>query len=637
MEKLDGNTHNVIKENIEKLKSLFPETVSEDQIDFDKLKLLLGDVIRTENERYEFTWNGKNQAIQLAQKQTTGTLRPCLEESLNWQHTNNLYIEGDNLEVLRVLQNSYRNKVDIFYIDPPYNTGKDFIYKDNFQDNIKNYKEKTNEALKSNAETSGRFHTDWLNMIYPRLKIAKNLLKEDGVMFISIDDDEVYNLKKVCDEIFGEENFLANLVWEKKKKGSFLSKSITNIKEYALVYSKNIDRFEGLIGEIKTSIETYPCINASNKREIRRIPKGISSKYKELDYTLKKGSIISASTMNLVLHSDLVIRDGELAEELVIEGNWRYSQEAMEEYAHNQELYLTQDLYLRRIVSEPRYKTLKDLLPRVGLKAESSYKELNIENLFDTGWGSNEDADEELRKLMNLQGIMDYPKPVKYILKLVASTRKKDALVADFFSGSATTAHAVMQLNAEDNGKRKFLMVQLPERLDEHSIAAKAGYHTISEIGKERIRRAADKIHSEYPNARNMDLGFKVFKLDETNLKIWDETSIDLERDLFDLVDPVKEGRSSIDVAYEILLKYGIDLHVHLTEIEVANKTAISIADGSLVICLEKDLTLEEIEELAKLQPSRIVFYDEGFKDDTVRTNAEQILRRYGVEDIRVI
>jgi adenine-specific DNA-methyltransferase len=327
-------------------------------------------------------------------------------------------------------------------IDPPYNTGNDFIYKDNFSMDKDEYEEELglydedDNRLFKNTQTNGRFHSDWCSMIYSRLKLSQNLLSEDGVIFISIDDNEVDNLRKICDDIFGENNFITNLVWEKKKKGSFLSKSITNVKEYVLVYCKSMNDFKGLIGEINSDVETYPCINAVNKRELRIIPSGITSKYKEKDYFLPKGTEISDTTMSIVLHSDLVIKNGILNQELILEGNWRYSQDAITEYARKREIYITRDLYLRRIVSDVRFKTLKDILPRLGEDNGSAYNEkIDINDLFKTGWGSNEDADEELRLLLGVQKIIDYPKPVRLIYKLIASYRQKNITVLDFFLG----------------------------------------------------------------------------------------------------------------------------------------------------------------------------------------------------------
>ena len=378
----------------------------------------------------------------------------------------NFLIEGDNLASLQLLEKTHKGKIDLIYIDPPYNTkNKDFVYDDIFVDGTDTFR-----------------HSKWVSFMLPRLKAAKVLLKQDGVLFISIDDNEQATLKLLCDEIFGEQNFISQLVWEKKKKGSFLSNSITNIKEYVLVYAKEITFFNGLVGQVNNNTETYPCINATNKREIRRIPKGIKSNYKELNYFLPTGTEISDTTMSIVLHSDLKIETGYLAEELIIEGNWRYSQEAMYKYALNGELYITRDLYLRRIVSQARYKMMKDLLPRVGDNTELAYNSPVDENdLFASGWGSNEDADEELRLIMENQKAFDYPKPTRLLTKLIASTRNKQALCLDFFAGSGTTGHAIMKLNAEDGGTRSFILCTNNEN------------NICREVTYERIKRVIDK------------------------------------------------------------------------------------------------------------------------------------------------
>lgn len=378
----------------------------------------------------------------------------------------NFLIEGDNLASLKLLEKTHKGKIDLIYIDPPYNTkNKDFIYDDSFVDGVDAFR-----------------HSKWVSFIIPRLKIAKLLLKSNGVVFISIDDNEQATLKLLCDEIFGEQNFVSQLVWEKKKKGSFLSNSITNIKEYVLVYAKKITEFNGLIGQVNTNTETYPCINAVNKREIRRIPKGIKSNYKESNYFLPAGTEISNTTMSIFLHSDLKIENGYLANELVIEGNWRYSQEAMYEYALNGEIYITRDLYLRRIVSQARYKMMKDLLPRVGDDTTSTYNSpIDEDDLFASGWGSNEDADEELRLIMGKQKSFDYPKPTRLLEKLFAATRNKNAICLDFFAGSGSTGHAVMKLNAEDGGNRKFILCTNNEN------------NICHDVTYERIKRVIDK------------------------------------------------------------------------------------------------------------------------------------------------
>ncbi len=355
----------------------------------------------------------------------------------------NLLIEGDNLAALKVLSENYARQVDVIYIDPPYNTkNKDFVYDDTYVD------------------VGDRFrHSKWVSFMRKRLELAAELLADGGVIFISIDDNEQATLRFLCDELFGEENFVSQLVWEKKRKGSFLSNSITNIKEYILVYTNNLKRFPGLVGQVTRKRETYPCINAVNKRGLRTIPAGVPSNYKDADYFLPEGAIISDKTMNMVLLSDLIISGGILAQDVVIEGNWRYAQEALDEYASQGSLYLTRDLYLRRIVEQPRFKMLKDLLSREGEDPERTYKtEIDPEDLFTCGWGTNEDADEELRQILGGQKKFNYPKPVRLLEKLIASVRRSDALCLDFFAGSGTLGHAVMKLNRLDGGNRRFIL-----------------------------------------------------------------------------------------------------------------------------------------------------------------------------------
>ena len=566
---------------------------------------------------------------------------------MDFDTTENLYIEGDNLDVLKLLQETYLGKIKMIYIDPPYNTGNDFVYNDDFAEDANTYLANSGQfdaegnRLVQNTESNGRFHTDWLNMIYTRLKLAKDLLTDDGVIFISIDDNEQENLKKCCDEIYGAQNFIAQLTWEKKKKGSFLSNSITNIKEYILVYCKALAKFEGLVGEINCEAETYPCINASNKRELRIIPAGIESKYKEKNFILPKGSEISDTTMSIVLHSDLVIRDGILADELVIEGNWRYSQPAMKEYAEKKELYLTRDLYLRRIVTDARYKTLKDILPRIGDDQAITYnQEVDLNDLFASGWGSNEDADEELRLLFGVQKIMDYPKPVRLLQKVFASYRNtNDSLFLDFFSGSATAAHAVMKLNAADGGHRKYIMVQLPEETEAKSPARKAGYKNICEIGKERIRRAGRKIKDESPlTTQNLDTGFRVLKLDSSNMKDVYYAPADYEISMFDtLADNIKEDRTPEDLLFQVMLDLGVLLSSKIEETTIAGKKVFNVADGFLMACFDENVSDETITAVAKQKPYYFVMRDSSLASDSVATNFDQIFATYSPDTVRKV
>lgn len=655
MHRLKMQTENKADTNYRKLAEMFPNAVTETidengnvvrAIDKDVLMQEIScKVVEGNEERYQFTWPDKKKSILLANTPINKTLRPCREESVDFDNTENLYIEGDNLEVLKLLQETYLGKIKMIYIDPPYNTGNDFVYDDNFIQQTQEYRNNSGQfddesnRLVKNLDTNGRFHTDWLNMMCPRLKIAKDILSDDGVIFISIDDCEVENLKEICVEVFGKNNFVSQLVWEKKKKGSFLSKTITNVKEYILVFAKNILMFEGLIGEINNDVETYPCINASNKRELRVIPKGIESKYKEKDYFLPSGTEISDTTMSIVLHSDLVIENGILKKQLVVEGNWRYSQEAMYDYAQKKELYLTRDLYFRRIVKDVRYKALKDLLSRVGEESDVTHKgKIDFNNLHASGWGSNEDADEELRLLLGIQKLMDYPKPIRLIEKILASYRNTtNAIFLDFFSGSSTTAHAVMQLNAEDGGHRKFIMVQLPETTDEKSEAYTAGYKNICEIGKERIRRAARKIAEEHPDAK-FDGGFRVLKCDSSNMKDVYYNPDQYEPSLFSkLEDNIKEDRTPEDLLFQVMLDLGVLLSGKIEETTIAGKKVFNVEDNYLIACFDEDITEETITAIAKQKPYYFVMRDGSMANDSLATNFEQIFAAYSPDTVRKI
>ena len=496
----------ILKQNIEKLAELFPSCVSEGKVNFDAFKQLFSDKIIDGDEAYNFTWVGKKAAVVEAHTPIRKTLRPCVEESVNWDTTENLYIEGDNLEVLKLLQESYLGKVKMIYIDPPYNTGNDFIYRDKFSATEEEYDEdngvynENEDRLFKNTDSNGRFHSDWCSMIYSRLLLARNLLADDGVIFISIDDNEQSNLKSICDEVFGDRNFVTQLVWEKKKKGAFLSKNYINMKEYLIVYAKNNINFSGLVGEINESKETYPCIKTTNPRGIRIIRKGTPSKFKDKDYKISKNTRISAGNMELIYLDELIVKDGILQNDVRIDSNWIYGQDKLDLFYEENSLYITQDNYIRRNVTETRIKMLKDLLLRVGTDGKSEGKYKYDKNLNNGGWGTNEDANDELHNIFYKQYIFDFSKPSRLISKLIQTIYKENFIVLDFFSGSATTAHAVMQLNAEDSGNRKFIMVQIPEETDPKSEAFKAGYKNICEIGKERIRRAGKKIKEKEQN-----------------------------------------------------------------------------------------------------------------------------------------
>ncbi|WP_339062557.1 site-specific DNA-methyltransferase [Fusobacterium animalis] len=582
---------------IKVLKENFPSCFKEDgSFDIERFKEYLNDKMTITYEGYELKFLGKNYSRLLAAIETTTVIVPDEEHNNKSENkdSQNIYISGDNLDGLKQLLKSYAHQIKCIYIDPPYNTGSDgFVYNDNFSFTS----EELAIKLSINEEEASRIidltkrgsasHSAWLMFMYPRLLLARDLLTDDGVIFISIDDNECHNLKLLCDDVFGEENFIAEFIWEKKKKGSYLANTITNIKESIIIYSRKKNLFSGLIGEINTNEETYPCINASNGRDVRHIPAGIQSKFREKNYVMKAGEVISDTTMSLILKSDLIIENGILIQDVDIEGNWRYGQDAMTEYAQNGELYITQDLYLRRIVKKPRYKGLKDLLLRVGEENESGYKYLFDENnLQSSGWGSNEDADEEQRLLFGEQGLMTYPKPVLLLMKLITSIRDDNMIICDFFSGSGTTAEAVMRLNSIGKN-HKFIMIQLSENLDENFLKTTGENkkklkklidyleknhhsHTLDQLGIERIIRAAKKIKKENPNIK-ADLGFNHYTLQEPKQITLDklENFIPEEQGIFLSNDILTDfGIQTILTTWLIYDGYGFNADVKIIDFE---------------------------------------------------------------------
>ena len=675
MHSLDG-----VQRNIDLIGKLFPNAITEVKrngkvehaIDFDVLRQELSDsIVEGREERYQFTWPDKKKAMLAANAPITATLRPVVADSVGKDGTpggfdsENLYIEGDNLEVLKLLQETYLGKVKMIYIDPPYNTGNDFVYNDEFgmrneewNEVSGNYDEDGNQItgkLEKNTESNGRFHTDWLNMIYPRLKIAKDLLTDDGVIFISIDDNEQENLKKCCDEVFGAQNFIAQLVWEKKKKGAFLSKNYINMKEYIIVYAKNNATFAGLIGEVTSEEETYPCIKTTNARGVRVIKKGIPSKYKEKNYTIAANTRISSGNMELIYLDDVVIQDGILKNDVRVDSNWIYGQDALNKYAKKGLLYITQDNYIRRVVNDDRTKMLKDLLTRVGSDGRSLATFEYDKDMNNGGWGTNEDANDELHKLLGQQYLFDFSKPSRLIAKLVQSVTAEKDIILDFFSGSATTAHAVMQLNAEDGGNRKFIMVQLPEETDKKSEAYKAGYKNICEIGKERIRRAGQKIRNEQLGIKNegdnsslqtpnssLDTGFRVLKCDSSNMKDVYYNPAEYEPSLFSsLEDNIKEDRTPEDLLFQVMLDLGIllssKIQVRSEKVGMRNYSYFDVEDGYLIACFDKNIDEEVITAIAKQKPYYFVMRDSSMANDSVATNFEQIFAAYSPDTVRKV
>lgn len=630
MENLKGKSMDLTEDNLNKLKELFPEVFEEGKIDFDKLRLLLGDNVEDKEERYEFTWHGKNNAIRIAQTPSTGTLRPDKESSKNWDDTENLYIEGDNLEVLKLLQKSYFGKVKMIYIDPPYNTGNDFVYKDNFKDNIDNYKKITNQTTRANPETNGRYHTDWINMMYPRLKLARNLLTDDGAIFISISNEEYANLKKICDEIFGENNYIETFLWTKTSTPPSLSNKSRKTVEYIICYEKfiNSNKYKGELLENGDA----PLLNSGNKSIILKFPSN-TIKFKIKDGLYKKGKYDKVELLN-----DIDVEQGENRQEVTIKGEFKWTQDTLNEELKKGTYFLVKSekfsIRFQRLFNEDMYKTPTNFI---------NEKNMNIDLNSKNNIGTNETANKELIDI-NMNKIFDYAKPtslIKYISKFIVD---KSDIILDFFSGSATTAHSVIQLNLENKSKNKFIMVQLPELTDEKSEAYKAGYKNICEIGKERIRRAGDKIVSENKDKEgieNLDIGFKVFKLDSSNLKSWDSSMDNLEQNLLDMESNLKQDRTNEDLLYEILLKSGVELTAKIEEIKVGYNTLYNIGQGALLACLDDKITQDVIDEIPKhkspFMDTKVIFKEAGFMSDAAKINAVQNLKQFKIEDVRSV
>lgn len=601
IERVSSQSMDIEKADLEKLRAVFPQCFSEGKLDIDKLLNLCGEYIDEDFEKYKFEWKGKSECYRIAGKRSAGTLRPCPEESVNFDTTNNIYIEGDNLEVLKLLQSSYYNKVKMIYIDPPYNTGNDFVYEDDFKDPMAKYKEVTQQTTKSNPETMGRFHTNWLNMMYPRLRLAANLLRDDGVIFISIDDNEVTNLRKLCDEVFGEENFVSQMIWQRAFAPKNDSKYTSNDHDYVIAYAKNLNNF--VIGRLPRTEEA----NARYKN-YDNDPRGA---WTTGDLTVKTYS--EKYDYPIVTPSGRIVNPAH--------GScWRVSQERFAELVADNRIWFGDNgenvPRLKRFLSE-----VQD-----GMVASSLMLHKDV--------GHSQEGRQELKKLFDDKGYFDGPKPLRLLHRLLTLANvKENDIILDFFSGSATTAHAVMQLNAEDGGNRQFIMVQLPELCDEKSEAYKAGYKNICEIGKEHIRRAGAKISKG-------DIGFKVFKLDTSNLVEWDSTPTQDEQIVaqrFSLLnETIKPDRTDLDVIYEVMLKMGIPLTYKVISTQINDKKAYSIGEDCLVlICLDygKDgITPEDIKEMCELIPAKIVSSEQAFKDSTALSNAYYILKDKDIE-----
>lgn len=611
MDKLEFETPDMVTENIDKIAALFPSAITEMRgedgeirrgVNFEVLKQLLSRDVVDGDECYEFTWVGKKAAMAEAARPITKTLRPVKADSRNWDTTENLYIEGDNLEVLKILQESYLGKVKMIYIDPPYNTGNDFIYADDFMrsqeeenEQMGMYDEDENRLFK-NADTRGRFHSDWCSMIYSRLMLARNLLSEKGIIFISIDDGEVGNLREICDEVFGTENFLANLIWEKKYTVANDALFFSDNHDHILCYVKDV--FEFTIGKLPRTDE----MNAAYKNPDNH-PKG---PWKSTPLHAKSGSAESANFT-------YVFKNGVIFKPPV--GTYsRYSAETLRKYDENDEIWFGRDG-----TAVPSRKTFLCDLRNAGIVPRTIIP-------FSVG-GHNHEAVDEVRALMQ-DNLFTNPKPTKLLRHLaIIANCSDDSIILDFFSGSATTAHAVMQLNAEDGGHRKFIMVQLPEKCDESSEAYKAGYKNICEIGKERIRRAGDKIKSEHPDAK-LDTGFRVFRVDESNMEdIYYHPEELTQTMLGGMVSNIKPDRTALDLLYACLLDWGVEISLSHTQEVIDGCTVHNVDNGALCACFAERVPLSVIDYMAKQQPLRAVFRDSSFAADDSKINVTEIFK----------
>lgn len=610
MERLKMQSHNVIGSNIQKIAQLFPQCVTERLgkdgkpelgIDFEKLQAeLSNDIIGEGEERYQFTWPDKRAAARLANIPTTMTLRPCRAESVDFDHTQNLYIEGDNLDVLKVLRETYLGKVKMIYIDPPYNTGNDFVYNDDFAESYEEFAESCKVRdeegnlqfnPKANGESNGRFHTDWLNMMYPRLKVARDLLTEDGVIFISIDDNEVENLRKVCDEIYGEQNQVACIVWKRKRGRDNSARWFSKAHEYCIIYAKNKQLFN----------TNYLAMDDETRKAYKNPDNDLRGEYRILgcwargtqggvkyDFTTKNGLYF---TERLWLFSKDNLKKLDIDDKLIIRGD---------------------NVYRKMFLYENKGKVPETLWDDVSNAANASDE---IKRCFDSI-------------------VFDTPKPIPYIKRIIELSSDKEALILDFFSGSATTAHAVMQLNAEDGGNRKFIMVQLPELTDEKSEAYKAGYKNICEIGKERIRRAGKKIKADSPlTTQNLDVGFRVLKLDSSNmLDVYYTPEEFNEKMIFQ--ENVKADRTDEDLLFQVMLELGIELSASIRQERLGPQraTVFNVDDGYLMATFEQEIDEATITEIAKRNPGFFVMRDASAASDNVLDNFEQLFRHYSPE-----
>ncbi|WP_341838604.1 site-specific DNA-methyltransferase [Chitinophaga pollutisoli] len=628
IEKLPLTSMDIKDHQLEKLKELFPEVFTEgNKIDWEKLKLTLGENVDTGKERFGMNWPGKADCFKTIQQPSIATLVPDREESIDFDNTQNLFIEGDNLEVLKLLQKSYLGKIKMIYIDPPYNTGNDFIYPDNYAENLSTYLEYTGQVdsegkkFSTNTETDGRFHSKWMNMMYPRLFFARNLLQENGLIFISIDNNEVSNLRKICDEVFGEENFVEQVAWKNKYGAGAKTKGFIEVHEYILCYSKSP------ISNIAAPL---------NEEQIKA--------YKNIDdkYNIRGGYITQPlMTTSMGDRKNLQYSITHNGDEIIPEKQWVWEKERLLKAIANDEVVFNKQDNGKYSVRSKQY--LKDEKGKV-----RSGKPISLFN-----GPFNQEGTSEVKELFGYEAF-SFPKPVsllKYLLSFsINDFDDKGGIVLDFFSGSGSTAQAVYELNMEDGGERKFICVQLPELIEETSQNYQNGLRTIADVCKRRIKKSAKKIKLNIssdnslfkPDSGKIDLGFKVFKLEQSNFRIWDasiqknEESIQAALDLH--VSHLSSNAQQESILYEILLKSGFDLTTSIEKLEIESKTVFSVASGELLICLEKNLTRDLIKAIAEKQPTRVICLDEGFQNnDQLKTNAVQIMKSKNVVSFRTV
>ncbi|MCK6606580.1 MAG: hypothetical protein L6Q59_16915 [Ignavibacteriaceae bacterium] len=623
IEKFPLDSMDIKQEQISKLKQLFPEVFTEgDKIDWEKLKITLGENIELGKERFGLNWAGKSNCFKLIQQPSTGTLIPAKEESINFDTTENLFIEGDNLEVLKLLQKAYFGKVKMIYIDPPYNTGNDFVYSDDFKDNLKNYLEITGQVdsegrrLTTNVESDGRFHSNWLNMMYPRLFLARNLLREDGVIFISIDDHEAHNLRAICNEIFGEENFVGNFIWKRRASSALAELLVSSDHEYVLCFQK------GALTAFKGNFKDYSAYkNPDND------PRGM--------WTLGDLTVGMTKDQRPNQFYDLIDTETNIVYPANPNRVWAFIPSSMEVLLKEKRIYFPGDPKRRPMIKRFMSELKTDVNPKSTILEEV---------------GMNSEGTRLIREILE-SNFFNYSKPLSLLTDLTEQVTSNNDIVLDFFAGSATTAHAVLELNKKDGGKRKFICVQIPETTDETSEAFKAGYKNIAEISKERIRRVISKIKEEdekrepglfKEDSKPLDLGFKVFKLQPSNFSTWDlnvEKSVDaLTEQLFRHVDHLSPEAAQDAILYELLLKAGFELTNEITKLTLAGKTVFSIMDNTMLICLERTLTNELLKAIAELKPAQFICLDEGFRDnDQLKSNAALLMKQNGVQKFQTV